>query len=127
MGVKSTPSNGGEIYPPNIELKHRTYNIPKKQSASSKDDGQNNDYQKEDSKAPINIHRQVSIIERRMKKNGVTEIDREELEVLFLEASSLGPEDEEKKEYGHAERVRDWALENAPPELDYDFEPEDEE
>ena len=121
----SVTLNTDETCQTNIEGEHRNKNIPYKHTASSKDDGPEDDYQKEDSKVPINIHGKVTIIERRMKKNGVTAIDLNDLDALSLEAEALGELDELKKIYGHVERVRDWAIVNAPPELDHMFEPED--
>lgn len=117
MGVKPTPSNGGGINPPNLKGELKNLNIPKKHSASSKDDDQNNDYQKEEFKTPINIHGKVTAIERRIKEYGVTAIDLDELETLMLEAFALGPKDEESKIRGHAQRVYEDAVFAAPPEL----------
>lgn len=115
MGAGSAPSNGGNSRPPNIEGNIEYNNIPYKHRASFDKAASKNSKNRTSvlrSTVVGNFHKQASILERRIKKTGVSAIILDDLHDLW-DAAMDAPDNERE----HVTRVFEDAVLSAPEEL----------
>ena len=111
-GAKRALLNGGQSCPPNIEGEQLNKNIPIKQSASLGGDAgifRRGNWENEATKVG---HGRLAIIERRIRKYGVTGDDLNELDNLFHQTAS-----EPRGVFGHFLRVLEEAAAAAPEDI----------